>query len=50
MSYSSFFYIAKDFKVIMLDSYGVLKNHKGLIEGVEKPLIGLNLRKNPLSY
>ena len=38
MSYSSFFDIAKDFKVIMLDSYGVLKNHKGLIEGVEKTI------------
>lgn len=36
MEYPSFFDIAKDFKVIMLDSYGVVKNHKGLIEGVEK--------------
>jgi HAD superfamily hydrolase (TIGR01450 family) len=38
MSYSSFFDIAKDFKVIMLDSYGVVKNHKGLIHGVEKTI------------
>lgn len=38
MSYSSFFDIAKDFKVIMLDSYGVVKNHKGLIKGVEKTI------------
>lgn len=38
MSYSSFFDIAKDFKVIMLDSYGVVKNHKGLIQGVEKTI------------
>ena len=34
MSYPSFFEIAKDFKVIMLDSYGVIKNYKGLIEGI----------------
>ena len=33
MSYPSFFDVAKDFKVIMLDSYGVIKNYKGLIEG-----------------
>ncbi|WP_020402102.1 HAD-IIA family hydrolase [Gracilimonas tropica] len=30
----SFREIAKQFKVIFLDSYGVLKNHKGLIDGV----------------
>ena len=36
MSYPSFFDIAKNYKVIMLDSYGVVKNHKGLIEGVQK--------------
>ena len=35
MSYPSFFDIAKDFKVIMLDSYGVIKNYKGLIAGIE---------------
>lgn len=35
MSYSSFFEIAKDFKVIMLDSYGVVKNHRGLIDGIQ---------------
>ena len=34
MNYPSFFEIAKDFKVIMLDSYGVVKNYKGLIEGI----------------
>ncbi len=38
MSYPSFFDIAKDFKVIMLDSYGVVKNHKGLIQGVQKTI------------
>lgn len=34
MEYPSFFDIAKEYKVIMLDSYGVVKNHKGLIEGI----------------
>lgn len=38
MDYPSFFEIAKDFRVIMLDSYGVVKNHKGLIQGVEKTI------------
>ncbi len=38
MSYPSFFDIANDFKVIMLDSYGVVKNHKGLIHGIEKTI------------
>jgi HAD superfamily hydrolase (TIGR01450 family) len=38
MDYPSFFEIAKDFKVIMLDSYGVVKNHKGLIEGIPKTI------------
>lgn len=38
MNYPSFFEIAKDFKVIMLDSYGVVKNHKGLIAGIDKTI------------
>ncbi|HBZ40175.1 MAG TPA: TIGR01459 family HAD-type hydrolase [Balneola sp.] len=38
MSYPSFFDIAKQFKVIMLDSYGVVKNHNGLINGADKTL------------
>lgn len=38
MSYPSFFEIASQFKVIMLDSYGVIKNHNGLIEGAQKTL------------
>lgn len=38
MNIPSFFEIAKDFKVIMLDSYGVVKNHNGLIEGIEKTI------------
>tara|TARA_R110000868_G_scaffold1211_1_gene9274 strand:- start:44747 stop:45595 length:849 start_codon:yes stop_codon:yes gene_type:complete len=38
MTYPSFFDIAKDFKVIMLDSYGVVKNHKGLIAGIDKTI------------
>lgn len=32
---SSFREVAKNFKVVFLDSYGVLKNHKGLIDGVQ---------------
>ena len=35
MDLSSFRDIAKNYKVVFLDSYGVLKNHKGLIEGVQ---------------
>ena len=38
MTYPSFYEIAKDFKVIMLDSYGVVKNHKGLITGIQKTI------------
>lgn len=38
MDYPSFFEIAKKYKVILLDSYGVLKNHKGLIEGVQQTM------------
>ena len=38
MDYPSFYEIAKNYKVILLDSYGVLKNHKGLIEGVQKTM------------
>ncbi len=34
MRVPSFRNIVKDFKVVFLDSYGVLKNHKGLIDGV----------------
>lgn len=33
-SLTSFRSVAKNFKVVFLDSYGVLKNHKGLIAGV----------------
>lgn len=35
MRVPSFRNIVKNFKVVFLDSYGVLKNHKGLIEGVQ---------------
>lgn len=38
MKYPSFFDIAQQYKVILLDSYGVVKNHKGLIKGAEKTL------------
>ena len=31
----NFYSIAKNYKAVFLDSYGVLKNHKGLIEGVQ---------------
>lgn len=34
MQKTSFYTIAKKFKAVFLDSYGVLKNHKGLISGV----------------
>ncbi len=30
--------IAKNYKAVFLDSYGVLKNHKGLIDGVQKTI------------
>ena len=35
MQIQSFLFIAQQFKVVFLDSYGVLKNYKGLIEGVQ---------------
>ena len=38
MNYSSFSRVIEDYKVVMLDSYGVLKNHKGLIEGVQESI------------
>ncbi len=34
MKHSSFLSLAKDFKAVFLDSYGVLKNYNGLISGV----------------
>jgi HAD superfamily hydrolase (TIGR01450 family) len=34
----SFSWLAREFKAIFLDSYGVLKTHKGLISGVEKAI------------
>ena len=38
MEWASFPELIKDFKAIFLDSYGVLKNHKGVIPGVQKTL------------
>ncbi len=38
MNTVSFYSLAKNFKVVFLDSYGVLKNHGGLIHGVQKSL------------
>lgn len=35
MQQDSFFEIASRFKAVFLDSYGVIKNHKGLITGVQ---------------
>jgi HAD superfamily hydrolase (TIGR01450 family) len=34
----SFSYIVKQYKAVFLDSYGVLKNHKGLITGVNEAI------------
>lgn len=33
-----FYSIAKKYKAVFLDSYGVLKNHKGLIDGVQETI------------
>ena len=38
MNYSSFSHVIDTYKVVMLDSYGVVKNHKGLIEGVQESI------------
>ena len=38
MNYSSFSRVIEDYKVVMLDSYGVVKNHKGLIDGVQESI------------
>ena len=35
---SSFRSVVKNYKAVFLDSYGVLKNHKGLIEGVPETI------------
>jgi HAD superfamily hydrolase (TIGR01450 family) len=34
----SFKHVAKNFKAVFIDSYGVLKNHTGLIEGVDETI------------
>ena len=36
MEKQSFLAIAENFKAVFLDSYGVLKNHRGLIDGVQQ--------------
>jgi len=38
MEVQSFLAIAEQFKVIFLDSYGVIKNYQGLIKGVEETI------------
>ena len=34
----SFYSIIKNFKAVFIDSYGVLKNHQGLINGVQESI------------
>lgn len=34
----SFHEVAKDYKALFIDSYGVLKNHKGIIKGVQNSI------------
>ena len=38
MNQNSFLSIAQQFKAVFLDSYGVLKNYKGLIDGVQNTI------------
>uniref|UniRef100_A0A7S4GEE6 Uncharacterized protein n=1 Tax=Eutreptiella gymnastica TaxID=73025 RepID=A0A7S4GEE6_9EUGL len=38
MAYPAFSQVAAHFKVIFMDSYGVVKNHKGLVDGVQQTL------------
>lgn len=38
MDKTSFYSLAKNFKAVFLDSYGVLKNHQGLINGVQESI------------
>ena len=38
MEIQSFFSVAEKFKAVFLDSYGVIKNHKGLIDGVQNTI------------
>ena len=46
MNYSSFSHVIDTYKVVMLDSYGVVKNHKGLIEGVQESIRTLKQKEN----
>src|SRR3954453_3210092 len=41
MELQSFLPLAEQFKAVFLDSYGVLKNYKGLIDGVQDTIAGL---------
>lgn len=38
MNSVSFLTVVKNYKAVFIDSYGVLKNHKGLIEGVQNSI------------
>jgi HAD superfamily hydrolase (TIGR01450 family) len=44
MQIESFLNIAQQYKVVFLDSYGVLKNYNGLIEGVQQTIDALRSR------
>ena len=44
MKHSSFLALANSFKAVFLDSYGVLKNYKGLINGVQNSIDALRSR------
>lgn len=45
MKYPSFYDIVDPFKVVLLDSYGVLKNHTGIINGVENTVTKLREKR-----
>ncbi|WP_235920969.1 HAD-IIA family hydrolase [Foetidibacter luteolus] len=44
MEILSFFAVAEKYKAVFLDSYGVIKNHKGLIEGAQNTIDFLRSR------
>ena len=44
MKHHSFLALAENFKAVFLDSYGVLKNYKGLIDGVQNSIDALRSR------
>ena len=44
----TFLEIIKDYEVIFLDSYGVVKNHRGLIDGVPETIEEIRRQNKPL--